>query len=219
MSPTLRFAFQMLAIATVCAPASSASLHEGALIGQVQQQFNGNEIDACGVTITAIEARVGAPAGTLLVFNGSAMVFDLRGGLVKGRAAEIDAKLVASGKANFANVKVLPTETIWMKAPDVPVTTPRAGTTVRDSDDKGYRIYVSDFAAVWGVIDAIVDRKVIQIGFRTRGSNTDQALFGTVQLSEGQHSQLVGCLREWSAALKKKYKLDDADLQRDEEKR
>lgn len=192
------------------AHALAATLHEGVMVGQVQQQSKGSEIDACGVTLSAIEVLGGAPSGKILVFNGSVMIYGLEGGLIKGRASELDARLLASGKADFSNVKPLPTVTTWMKAPGKPLTTPRPGTTIRDSDDKGYRIYASDFDSVYSVIDAIIEKQVIQVGMKTHGSSTDRVLFGTVKLSEAEQAQLLSCMSEWGAAMKRRYKVEDA---------
>lgn len=178
------------------------------MVGQVQQQSKNNEIDACGVTVSAMEVRTGPPSGTLLIFNGSIMIYGPEGGLVKGRASELDARLMATGKYDLSTLKPLRTISTWMKAPAKPLTAPIAGTGVKDAEDRGYRIYASDFDAVFGVITAVIERQVIQIGMKTQGT-TDRILFGKVELSDAEHEQLLACMREWSATMNKRYKLDE----------
>lgn len=188
---------------------SSIAAHGGTLIeaqmsGQVQQAFNGSELSACGVVIVAIESITGAPTGKVLVFNGSFSIGNLSGGLVKGRASEVDAKRIASGKAGLGDIRPLETTNVWMKAPGAPVTTPMKSVPIQKSDDPGYLIYGSDFESVFALVKAVQSRQPIQIGVRAKGRNFDQALFGTVQMTEAQSSQFDQCMVEWATLMQKK---------------
>ena len=188
--------------------AAAASLLEAIVFGQAQQQTTAGEIVACGVTVSAIEKPPGTPVGRTLVFNGSIMIYGPAGGLVKGRVADIDAKAVASGNLDVGLLKTLPSERIWMKAPNVAATEPNVGTTITKSEDPGYSLYASGFTATWGVIHAILEKAPIQIGFKVKSKNIEQVLFGEVQMPESQRAQLEQCLGEWSTSISKKYKAE-----------
>ena len=55
---------------------------------------------------------------------------------------------------------------------------------------------------------AIFEGKPIQVGMKIKGRNFDQALFGVVEMSDGQTDQLRQCLAEWAEGIKKKYRDD-----------
>lgn len=188
----------------------AATLLDAMIFGQVQQQTKAGELVGCGVTVSAVEMPVGTPSGRLAVFNGSVMLYDPQSGLVKGRVSDIDAKVIASGNFDLGLLKMRPSERVWMKAPNVAATEPRVGTSISKSDDPGYSLYVSNFASIWGVIEAILDKKSVQIGFKVKNKNIEQVLFGEVQMLDGQRAQLEQCIREWSSNMSKKYKTDPA---------
>lgn len=190
--------------------ATAASLLDAIFFGQAQQQTTNGEIVSCGVIISAVETLSSKPVGRSLIFNGSLMVYGPKGGLVKGRVSDIDSKSIASGKLDLGLLKPLPSERFWMKAPNVAATEPNAGTEITLSEDPGYKLYSSSFDSTWGVIRAILDKTPVQIGFKVKGRNVEQVMFGEVQMTDGQRSQLEQCLGEWSAMVAKKYSLDSA---------
>lgn len=184
--------------------AHAGTLLEAQIVGNVQQTFSGSEVSSCGVVIAAVELLQGPPSGRALVFNGSFSIGSISGGLVKGRASEMDAKRLASGKAGWEDAKPLPTSYIWMKAPSAPVTTPIKEVPLQKSDDAGYLIYGSELKSVLGMADAVLGKKPIQVGMKIKGRNFDQALFGVVEMSDAQTDQLRQCLAEWAEGIKKK---------------
>lgn len=194
-----------------CAFASSSAgtLLEGKLAGMVQQFTNNGETSGCGVGISAVELPTGNPSGQLLIFNGSFSIQGPLGGIVKGRASEMPAKIAASGKATLKDVQSRETANIWMKAPGVPATSPIKNGEVEKSEDAGYLVYVSDFESVMGLVKAVMARQSIQVGMRIKGQNYDRGLFGVVKLSDAEANQFEQCIGEWAASITKNLKQAD----------
>lgn len=195
-----------IAVLFTAGVAVAGSLLEATFIGQPQQRIESGEIVSCGLVLAAIENPLPQPSGRSWVFNGSVMVFGPNGGMVKGRASDIDAKVVAAGQLDLKKIKTLPLQRFWIKAPNSPATNVLAGTAVTDSEDPGYKLYSSDFSSTWGIIKAIQERRPIQIGFMVKGRNVEQILFGEVSMTESQLAQLDQCLGEWSERINRKLK-------------
>lgn len=188
---------------SLCLPAHADMLAEALFQGQVQQSFEGEKVASCGVVITGLELT---NSGDALMFNGSFAVYDPQGGLVKGSASEIDAKLV--GAANVPNkVRRLRIENVWFKAQDAPRTTLRSGTTMGKGEDPRYILYATGLQPLAALLGSISDRRPIQIGVRVAGRKFDQVLFGVVNLTDAQSAQLGQCVSEWTAAVMEKYKV------------
>ncbi len=185
--------------------AASATLVEGNISGQVQVFTDKGEITSCGLTLVAIEVPK-APGGVLMVFNGSFTLQDPRGGLVKGRAAQLSGRALASGKAVPSDIKPLDTEFVWLKAPGAAATFPVNSKAIGRSDDPGYQIYVSCLTSLLAITEAVTDGRPIQVGMRVRGRGTDNGLYGKVELSEPDMAQFQQCVGEWSSNVLKMYR-------------
>lgn len=175
-----------------------ATLVEGSITGQVQVFTDKGSVTGCGLTLVGVEVPV-VNSGTSSVFNGSFSVQDARGGLVKGRAAELSTKALVSGKASLSDIKPLDTAFVWMKAPGASATFPVNSNASGRSDDPGYLIYVSSLGSLLSIIDAIANKQPIQLGMRVKGRTTDNAMYGAVQLSESDMAQFHQCIGEWSS--------------------
>lgn len=197
----------LAALASFYAPVKAGTLLEAMLAGQAQQQMAAGEISACGFSLVAVEIPASPPSGRAYIFNGSVMVYGPEGGLVKVRISDMDAKVVASSNYDLSKLRILDTSYVWLKAPGEKATEPSPNTTVTASEDPGYKLYVSSMESTFALIDAIIDDKNIQIGFKTKASNVEQVLYGKVSLTDSQRNQVAQCLGEWSANMKKKYKL------------
>ena len=170
----------------------------------MQQFFEGEKVASCGVVISGLELT---NSGYALMFNGSFALYDPQGGLVKGGASEIDAKLV--GVPNVQNkIRKLEIESLWLKGQNGPRTTVRRGTSVQKGEDPLYILYATGLAPIEALLVSISDRQPIQIGIRVKGRKFDQVLFGVVNLSNGQSAQLAQCVLEWTRAMREKYKLE-----------
>jgi hypothetical protein len=184
---------------------ASATLVEGSISGQVQVFTDKGELTGCGLTLVAIEVPK-TPGGVLTVFNGSFSLQDPRGGLVKGRAAQLSGRALASGKAVPSDIKPLETEFVWLKAPGAAATFPVNSNAIGRSDDPGYQIYVASLTSLMAVTEAVTDGQPIQVGMRVRGRGTDNALYGKVELSEQDMAQFQQCVGEWSSNVLKRYR-------------
>lgn len=184
--------------------ANAAMLLEATVIGQSQQQTQSGAVIACGVTIAAIEATPGPPTGRSLIFNGSVMIYSPNGGVVKGRVSDMDSKAIASGNLDFSKIKVLPSENFWIKAPNAIATESRTGTDVSNSEDPGYKYYLSSFESIWSVIQAVLEKRPIQVGFKVKGRTVERVLFGELQMTDAQRGQLDQCLAEWAKGITQK---------------
>lgn len=181
--------------------ANAAMMLEATVIGQSQQQTQAGAVIACGITIAAIEVTPGQPTGRSLIFNGSLMIYSPNGGVVKGRVSDMDSKAIAAGNFDFSRIKVLPSENFWIKAPNAPATEPRTGSDVSNSEDPGYKYYLSDFDSIWSVIQAVLEKRPIQVGFKLKGRTAEQVLFGELQMTDAQRGQLDQCLAEWAKGI------------------
>ncbi len=134
------------------------------------------------------------------MFSGSFSVYDLRGGLVKGGAFEVDAKLV--GKPNKEKeIRSLQIEDVWFKGHGAPRTTVLEGATVSRGEDPRYIVYVTGLKPLTALLQSISDRQPIQIGVKVTGRKSGQVLFGVVNLSDAQSAQLAQCVAEWSGVM------------------
>ncbi len=184
------------------------------MVGRVQQDIRNGEVSSCGVVLAVTESVQGVPSGKLLMFNGSFSLGE-GAGLVKGRASEIDVKSLLSGRASLEALKPLETTNVWMKAPGAPATTPIKGQSIRKSDDPGYLIYLTDLTSVIELTKAVRSNQQIQIGMRIKSRDFDQALFGTVQMTEAQTQQFDQCINEWVNRMTTKYGLGESADRRD----
>lgn len=203
--PTMKRALRIVAAVCLsfCLSAQAATLAEALFEGQVQQSFEGEKVASCGVVISGLELT---NSGDALMFNGSFAVYDPQGGLVKGSASEIDAKLV--GAANVQNkVRRLKVDNVWLKAQGAPRTTLRSGTTIGRGEDPLYILYATGLQPLAAILRGISERQPIQIGVRVSGRKFDQVLFGVVNLTDAQSAQLGQCVSEWTASVMEKYKV------------
>lgn len=185
--------------------AVAGTVLEAAIGGQVQQFTREGAISACGLTLTALES---APltSDVLQVFNGSYMIVDIAGGMVKGRAATVRGKDVARGAVGRDTIRPAETTFVWLKAPGSKATAVMEGQSVTMSEDPGYIRYMADFRSLIDFTVAVMDRKPVQIGFTTKGSQYDVILAGVVKMSDPQLEQLQQCIAEWGEGMKKRYK-------------
>lgn len=185
--------------------AAAGTVSEAAISGRVQQFTHEGSVSACGIVLAAIEV---APltAESLHMFNGSYMLADIAGGMVKGRAATVSGKDVAKGAAGRSAVKPVETTFVWLKAPGSKATSVIDGQAVVKSSDPGYISYMADFKPLIDFTVAVLDRKPVQIGFTTKGTPYDVILAGVVQMSDPQLEQLQQCMAEWGEGMKKRYK-------------
>lgn len=203
----MRSQFLAFAAALFAGVAGANTLTEGLLRGQVNVTMSDGNVDGCGVTVLALETGNGA-TGKLRVFNGSFVLYTLGTGLVKGRASEVEAKLVLQQPGGALNqLKISPTEHFWFKAQDKPSTTLIEGQKHFKSDDPGYLLYATKFDAIFGLLDAVIERKPIQVGMKIKGRGVGEVLYGVVQMSDADTDQLVQCMAEWGEAVKKKHGL------------
>lgn len=198
----------LIAAVAVFASTSQAlagTVSEAAISGQVQQFTREGVVSACGLVLGAIES---APltSQSLRMFNGSFMIVDIQGGMVKGRAATISGKDVARGAFGRDTVKPLETTFVWLKAPGSRATTVVKGQSVMKSDEPGFISYLTDLTPLTDFTAAVFERKPIQIGVTTKGASHDVVLAGVVQISDPQLEQLQQCIAEWGEVMKKRYK-------------
>jgi hypothetical protein len=186
-----------ISVAAACAflslSSNAGSLLPAILGGQVQQFTDNGAVSGCGITLFAVELNAPKQA---LVFNGSAAIYKTGVTAVKGRGSEMDAKLIGSKDFDIKKLKTLKTQMFWLRAKGSPATTIAAGTKFFDSEDKDYRMYVSSFDPVFKFIDSVLTGESVQIGLKVEGRNSEQVLFGTVDISEDEKSQLGACLGE-----------------------
>jgi hypothetical protein len=178
------------------------TLTEALFQGQVQQSFDGDKVASCGVVVSGLELT---STGNALMFNGSFAVYDPLGGLVKGGASEIDAKLVGTANSQ-KHIRHLQIANVWFKGQGAPRTTVRDGTTINKGEDPRYILYATGLKPLSALLQSISDKQPIQIGVRVAGRKFDQVLFGVVNLSDAQSAQLGQCLTEWSNSVLEKYK-------------
>lgn len=197
----------LVVLSGLSVPAQAGTLLEAMLAGQAQQQMAGSDISACGFSLVAVEVPTVPATGRAFVFNGSVMVYGPEGGFVKVRVSDLDAKAVATNNFDMSKLRFIETAYVWLKAPGEKATEPSPNTTVTASEDPGYKLYVSSMESTFALIDAIIDDKIIQIGFKTKTGNVEQVLYGKVAVTDSQRNQATQCLGEWSANMKKKYKL------------
>jgi len=183
-------------------PLRADVLAEALLQGQVQQSFDGDKLATCGVVIAGLEL---ANTGNVLMFNGSFVLHDLRGGFVKGGASEIPAKLVGAGNSQ-KHIRHLRVENVWFKGQGAPRTTVLKGSKANRGEDPRFVLYATGLEPLFGVLQDISDHRPIQIGVRVAGRKFDQVLFGVVNLSDAQFAQLSRCIVEWSNSVLDKHK-------------
>lgn len=201
----MRTLFRTVAVAFLTALTTTANadtLTEALFQGQVQQSFDGNKLASCGVVIAGLEL---ANSGNVLMFNGSFALHDLRGGLVKGSASEIPAKLVGTGDSQ-KHIRHLRVEKVWFKGHGAPRTTVLEGSKANRGEDPRFVLYATELESLSGVLQSISDKQPIQIGVRVAGRKFDQVLFGVVNLSDAQFAQLSQCIVEWSKSILDKHK-------------
>jgi hypothetical protein len=192
----------MLASAT---QAAAGTVSEADISGKVQQFTRDGAISACGLVLVAHES--GPPtSGAIQMFNGSYMIADISGGMVKGRAATVSVSNLAKGPVGPDLIKPVETSFVWLKAPGSTATSVMSGKAVMKSEDPGYITYIADFRSLIDFTVAVLDRKPVQIGFTTKGAKYDVILAGVVQMSDPQLQQLQQCIAEWGDGMKKRYK-------------
>lgn len=76
-------------------------------------------------------------------------------------------------------------------------------------------IYLTDLTSVIELTKAVRSNQQIQIGMRIKGRDFDQALFGTVQMTEAQTQQFDQCINEWVNRMTTKYGLGESADRRD----
>jgi hypothetical protein len=212
----LAFPVCLVLALNICTSASGATLTKAIVKGTVQQFTDNGAISGCGLTVVALQIP-DSHQGQISLFNGSFSLLGMAGGIVKGRAAEVDAAIVRAGKIEPKSIKPLQTTYVWMRAPGSEVTMPVAGTSLGKSEDPGYLIYVSNLQSVLGLLDAVQERKAIQLGTRVKGQTADQALYGVVDLSDDDLEQLTLCVQDWSKVVLEKARQDDGSLSKPDE--
>lgn len=188
-------------IAFLSSPISnSGTLTEGVIAGQIQQSIIDGKVEACGVVVAAME-KPSQTTGQINVINASFMLMGAGGGLIKGRAATVDSSKIL--KIPQPPPKITPklTEFVWMKPEGLAATTPNGKIKLQKSEDPGYIIYGASFESIIGLVDAVLDKKTIQIGAKTKTGNYDQAIFGVVQISDQEAIQLRNCIGDMAEAL------------------
>lgn len=185
--------------------AGAGTVSEAVISGQVQQFTRDGAVSACGLVLVGLE-NAPLTSEAIQVFNGSYMIADIAGGMVKGRAATISGRNLAKGAAGFDSVKPVETAFVWLKAPGSKATSVMSGQSVMKSDDPGFISYMADFGPLIDFTVAVLDRKPVQIGFATKGAKYEVILAGVVKMSDPQLEQLQQCIAEWGEGMKKRYK-------------
>lgn len=185
--------------------AVAGTVSEAAISGEVQQFIREGAISACGIDLVAFESTPQTPS-SIRAFNGSYVIVDLAGGIVKGRAATVRGSDDSNVSARRYAVKPVETTFVWLKAPGSKATSVIDGQSVTKSEDPGFITYLADFKSLMEFTVAVLDRKPVQIGFTTKGAQYDVILAGVVKMSDPQLEQLQQCIAEWGESMKKQYK-------------
>lgn len=178
----------------------AGTVADAVLSGQAQQFMDKGQVTGCGVTLSAVETSAGANQ-TAHVFHGSISVMGLAGGLVKGRVSTIPGKKLLAGDASALVTQAA--QMVWIKAPGAPATSPLRAQEVKQSEDRGYIVYVAPLPPLVDAMIAVQGGKPIQVGMRTAKRDYDVILAGVVEMSAAQQQQLAQCLGEFAAHVKR----------------
>lgn len=200
----MRYLGSLLAALTMISNGYAGTVHEALMRGQVQQFTDKGVVSACGLVIAAVEQGA-ASATKLHIFNGSYMLADFRGGMVKGRAAVTSGKSVASGALDEGSIRVEATNFVWLKARGKRATALIEGQKIHKANEPGYIMYLTDLEALLELTSAVIDGEPIQIGMQMAKMNHEVILSGTVLLSKNELEQLTQCMTEWADVQKAKF--------------
>jgi hypothetical protein len=187
-------------------PGLSGTVELGIFSGQVQMQIDQGQVVSCGVRVIGASTTV---SRQILGFDTSVNVAKPGFGMVKGLAYQGTIEQYAKG-----DLSRLQLQTFWFRKPDGLTTVPHNGQYFESPETERAILYPTSVDSAFGILDAVLARQDVQIGFRLVDDPYDRIFFGVVALPPPEMMQLAQCLGDWSGSM-----LEQMETQKPKSKR
>jgi hypothetical protein len=181
-------------------PGLSGSLEQAIFSGQVQMQIDQGQVVSCGVRVTGASTTVSLQT---LGFDTSVIVAKPGFGMVKGLAYQGTIEQYAKG-----DLTRLQLQTFWFRKPDGLTTVPHNGQYLESPETERAILYRTSVDSAFGILDAVLERQDVQIGFRLVDDPYDRIFFGVVTLTPPEMMQLAQCLGDWAGSMLEQMETD-----------
>jgi hypothetical protein len=173
-------------------PGVAGTLEQAIFSGQVQMQLDQGQIVSCGVRLTGATTTA---SQQLLGFDASVNVAKPAFGMVKGLAYQGTLEQYAKG-----DLSRLQLQTFWFRKPDGLTTVPQNGQYLESPETARAILYPTSVDSAFGILDAVLKRQDVQIGFRLVDDPDGRIFFGVVELAHPEMMQLAQCLKDWAGS-------------------
>lgn len=168
--------------------------------GQPLQYTKQGVVDGCGVRLVGVTKPVPG-VSNVRALDVSFNVMRPGIGLVKGALSTVPVKTVLASKpAQFTPVAI---RDVWLKAAGHAATSPIDGKYTQSTTPKQALLYGATADSVLGLVDAIEQDAVVQVGVTVAAKDMEHIYFGKVELSAAERAQFASCFAEWSDAVLK----------------
>lgn len=177
----------------VSSPGLSGTVELGIFSGQVQMQIDQGQVVSCGVRVIGASSTV---SRQILGFDTSVNVAKPGFGMVKGLAYQGTIEQFAKG-----DLSKLQLQTFWFRKPSGLTTVPHNGQYLESPETEQAILYTTSVDSAFGILDAVLERQDVQIGFRLVDDPYDKIFFGVVTLTPPEMMQLAQCLGDWAGSM------------------
>jgi len=174
-------------------PGLSGTVELGIFSGQVQMQIDQGQVVSCGVRVIGARTTV---SRQILGFDTSVNVAKPGFGMVKGLAYQGTIEQYATGDTSRLQL-----QSFWFRKPDGLTTVPHNGQYLESPETERAILYTTSVDSAFGILDAVLERQDIQIGFRLVDDPYDRIFFGVVTLTPPEMMQLAQCLGDWAGSM------------------
>ncbi len=173
------------------------------ITGQPLQYTKDGEINGCGLRFFAV-TEASLPTERVRMIDASVNVFDPGVAMVKGGMKTTTMETILAQNLDPEARTIVAINRIWLRPIGGQITKLAKGATeIRPSND-GALIYAADLSGALAVINAVLDKKQLQMGVGDIGQDTEIILTGVAKLDEGDRQQFADCFSTWSKRLLKK---------------
>lgn len=187
-----------LALFSIANPVLSGILEQATFEGQVQVQIDQGLVASCGVRILGAANNI---SQKIIGVDTSVIVAKPGFGMVKGLVYQGTLEQYAKGDLSRLQLR-----SIWLRKPDGQTTVPNKGEYLESPETERAIIYPTSVDSALDILDAVLERQAIQIGFRLADDPYDRAYFGVVEMTDPEMTQLAQCLTAWAGSMLKQSK-------------
>jgi hypothetical protein len=181
----------------LCVVSSSGlagTLEQAIFEGQVLMDINQGQVESCGVRVLGAVNR--NTNQQIMGVDTSINVAKPGFGMVKGLVYQGTPDQYSKG-----DLSRLQLESFWFRKPDGLTTVPHKGKYSESPVTERAILYSTSVDPAFGILDAVLERQDIQIGFRLASEPYDRIFFGVVDMTDQEMIQLTQCLADWSKSL------------------